>query len=173
MKTVLLNFGNLEDVLPPRSIELYGFVNLYKRIKPLSITENSIWYIIDGTLWTSELSASHTIELDEYINAETKTDGTFSRVVQFTNEVPDYNATLNEHFISFTTHEDNRNLLQVTSTRYDENQFSFRMKVMIFYCIYLKRMSNVFLKRLLICMSCQKRIWVYLHKMRFGIYKQY
>lgn len=122
-------FWQRGDVLPTGPIQLYGMTNLYKRIRPLSIDSNGAWYNIDGTLWTSQLSTENTLELDEYINAETietrDAVGNIisrTRVVNFREDVPDYSATLNEHFISFVTRQENYNLLQITSTRRDENK---------------------------------------------------
>lgn len=122
-------FWHPGDPLPIGPIQLFGITNLVKRIRPISIDNNGVWYSIDGTLWTSQLSSENIVELDEYINCETienrDEQGNIvsrTRVVDFRNDIPDYSAILNEHFISFVTRQGNLNLLQVTSVRRDENK---------------------------------------------------
>lgn len=117
------------DPLPTGLIQMYGAANLIKQIRPISLDANGVWYNIDGELWTSQLSTENTLELDEYINCEYRNivdeDGNLvgiSRVVDMRNDVPDFSATLNEHFISFRTRQEGYNLLQITSTRRDEDK---------------------------------------------------
>ena len=107
------------DPLPTGPICLYGRVGLARRVTPVSIDSNGVWYNIDGTLWTSQLSSGNLLELDEYINAEIK-DGV--RVVDLCPDIPDYFATLNEHYFSFTTKKEGHNLLEITSNRKDVNK---------------------------------------------------
>lgn len=106
------------DPLPVGPIELYGVVNIGRRIQPLAIDANGIWYNIDGTLWTSQLSTENALELDELINVQLD-NGTKKVHVRF--DVPDHHATTNEHYFSFTT-EEGHNLLEVTQTKRDENK---------------------------------------------------
>ena len=105
-----------EDQLPIGPVEIYGTVGLERQIKPLGIDNDGLWYLIDGSLWTSKNSPSNIIELDEIINAER--NGT-TLLIQFKNDVPDYSTTLNETFLSFAPKKEGTNLLQVTSTRRD------------------------------------------------------
>ena len=99
------------DALPIGLIQMYGVITIEKNITPL-ILDNAIWYNIDGTLWTSMLSTNSFLELDEVINSE----------AGVRKLVPDYSAILNETFISFVT-DDNKYLLQMTSTRRNDEDF--------------------------------------------------
>ena len=113
------------DPLPTGPIQLFGVVNLFKRIKPLSIDSTGVWYDIDGTLWTSETSTTSFLELDEYINAEVSNIGGsntrwFPSVINFRRDVPKHSAVLNEYYMSFVTAKEGLNLLQITATRRDE-----------------------------------------------------
>ena len=105
-----------QDQLPPGKVKMYGIVGLERQIEPLGIDNDGLWYLIDGSLWTSKNSPSNIIELDEIINAER--NGT-TLLIQFNNDVPDYSTTLNETFLSFAPKKEGTNLLQVTSTRRD------------------------------------------------------
>lgn len=115
-----IHFWKPGDVLPTGAIQFVGYANIKKKVKPLIISETGITYLIDGMLWTSELSSSSMLELDEFINAKYEVDN--SLLVNVSNEVPDHTAQLNETYMSFKTIKNNKNLLQVTSTRRDENK---------------------------------------------------
>ena len=103
----------LGDMLPIGVVKLSGITAIYKRIIPLNIDTDGVWYNIDGTLWTSKSSTDNILELDEYINAD----------LPVRTDIPDYNAVLNEHFISFGTK------LQVTSARYDDGYLLYLPKI--------------------------------------------
>lgn len=113
-----LRFWKPGDALPTGPICIYGTVSIAKRIMPLNIDTNGVWYNIDGALWTSQLSTDNIIELDEYIDADKIYDTLF---VDLLPEVPEHFMALNEYCFSFTTKE-GYNLLQMTSTRRDEDK---------------------------------------------------
>lgn len=129
-------FWKAGDALPIGPVQMFGITNLNKRVRPLSIDSTGVWYNIDGTLWTSQLSTENIVELDEYINAELQEnkDGTRTRIINFRSDVPDYSATLNEHYLSFVTRQEGYNLLQVTATRRDEDKlFTDEGRDFLFY----------------------------------------
>lgn len=98
------------DLLPSGPVEIFGYVDIMKKIVALSVDSNGVWYSIDGTLWTSQLIDNNFLELDEVVR-----DG-----LELTNEVPDYCSVLNEYYFSFTA--DGYNFLEVTSDRRDESR---------------------------------------------------
>lgn len=108
-----LRFWQPGDQLPIGPVVIYGFVELYKTVRPLAIDANGAWYSIDGTLWTSQLSIENTLELDEYVNAplENGVRQAHTHLIP-----PDYTATLSEHYFAFS---DENYLLEVTETRRD------------------------------------------------------
>lgn len=117
------------DPLPTGPILLYGATNIVKRVRPLTLDGNGVWYSIDGALWTSQLSSENILELDEYINAEIRnvvdTEGNVvgrTRLVDMRSDVPDYFAALNEYYYSFTTRQEGHNVLEITATRRDDNK---------------------------------------------------
>lgn len=109
------------DNLPTGPVMFYGVVNILKQARPLSIGSDGVWYNLAGSLWTSQTSKNNIVELDEYINVDTTiTEDGVLRKVPMNYAVPDYSATLNEHFLSFVS--EGKNLLEMTSTRRDENK---------------------------------------------------
>jgi hypothetical protein len=123
------------DPLPTGNIRIFGIANIVKKTRPLKVDTNGVWYNIDGTLWTSELTEGNIVELDEYIND-----------VNVRTDVPDCFATLNEHYFSFTTKE-GHNLLEVTSTRRDEERF-FNEKTMDFLLYLPERNEQKFANKI-------------------------
>lgn len=118
-----IHFWEAGDTLPVGPIQLVGYAGINKKIKPLNINDTGIWYSIDGTLWTSKMSSSALLEIDEIVNAKTTLiDGKRLTLIDFCNDVPNYIAKLNETYLSFKTIEEGKNLLQVTSVRRDENK---------------------------------------------------
>ena len=115
-----IHFWKPGEPLPTGAVQIAGYASIQKRIKPLIVSETGTTYLIDGVLWTSESSSSASLELDEFINAKYEVDN--SLLVNVHNEVPDHTAQLNETYMSFKTIKNNKNLLQVTSTRRDENK---------------------------------------------------
>ena len=107
------------DVLPTGPIMIYGVVNIKRKIEPLSIGANGVWYNVDGMLWTSQQSTDVALELDEYVNAELD-DDTYKVDVNI--DVPDFHAIMNENYFVFTTVKTGHHLLEVTSTRRDEEK---------------------------------------------------
>lgn len=115
------------DPLPTGPILMYGVVNIYKKVRPICLDGNGVWYNIDGTLWTSQTSTENTLELDEYVNSELQDvfdeKGNLIssvRTVDVNTTVPDAYATMNEHYFSYFYK--GRNLLEITATRRDENK---------------------------------------------------
>lgn len=107
------------DTLPTGKITIYGVVNIKRKIEPLSIGANGVWYNVDGMLWTSQLSTDVMLELDEYMNAEL--DGNTYKV-DVNIDVPDFHAIMHENYFVFTSAETGRHLLEVTSKRRDEEK---------------------------------------------------
>lgn len=115
------------DPLPTGPILLYGVTNIFKRIQPISIDSTGVWYNIDGTLWTSQVSTDAALELDEYVNSEIRNvvdeDGNVVsrvRIVDMNTNVPDAHAVMNEHYFAYV--DKGKNLLEVTMARRDENK---------------------------------------------------
>lgn len=115
------------DPLPTGPILLYGVTNIIKRVQPISIDSTGVWYNIDGTLWTSQVSSDAVLELDEYVNSTTRNvvdeDGNIVsrvRVVDMNTSIPDAHAVMNEHY--FTYVDKGKNLLEVTQAKRDENK---------------------------------------------------
>ena len=107
------------DPLPSgEPIQYYGALNITRKVQPLSIGSDGVWLLIDGKLWTSQLSAGNAIELDEYVECDYDDEGNMVPRVNYT--VPSHVATLNEHFFSFVY--EGKNLLEVSSTRRDEER---------------------------------------------------
>lgn len=103
-----LRFWSPDDrALPTGPVEIYGFVNFRREVLPLSANENGMWYLIDGTLWTSQPSTENILELDERIEADAHL------------MPPDHTATLREHYFAFN---DKNHLLEVTEVRRDANK---------------------------------------------------
>jgi hypothetical protein len=102
------------DPLPTGAICMYGIVNFSKRIQAVSINDTGVWYNIDGTLWTSQLSDDVIFELDEYVGNDILDNTNF---VDINLNVPTKHAVMNEHYFSYV--DDGRNLLEVMETRRD------------------------------------------------------
>ena len=101
------------NALPSLKIKLYGTISLEKRVQPICIINVGVWYIIDGTLWTSHLDTDIPLELDEFVNV-TRDDDTI--IPSLNAEVPDHHAVMREHYFSFN------NLLEVTQVKRDEDK---------------------------------------------------
>lgn len=79
-------------------------------IIPINIDGPGVWYNIDGTLWTSQMSDDVILEVDERVAGTMNTD------------VPAFHATMNEHYFVFSSRETGEHLLEVTSVRRDEDK---------------------------------------------------
>lgn len=115
------------DPLPTGPILLYGVTNIFKRVQPISIDSTGVWYNIDGTLWTSQVSSDAALELDEYVNSTIQNvvdeDGNVVsriRIVDMNTAVPDAHALMNEHYFAYV--DKGKNLLEVTQAKRDENK---------------------------------------------------
>ena len=110
------------DNLPTGAICYYGNTNILRQYVPICIGDNGVWYNITGSLWTSQLTGSNILELDEYI------DGTLeitdvnniakTYVVNYT--VPTHYGMLNTHFLSY--YYKGKNLLEISADRRDERK---------------------------------------------------
>lgn len=107
------------DALPTGPIKIYGVVNIKRKIQPLSIGANGVWYNVDGMLWKSQQSTDVTLELDEYVNAELDGD---TYKVDVNIDVPDFHAIMNENYFVFAAVKTGHHLLEVTSARRDEEK---------------------------------------------------
>ena len=106
---------------------MYGVTNIFKRVQPISIDSTGVWYNIDGTLWTSQVSSDAALELDEYVNSTIQNvvdeDGNVVsrvRIVDMNTAVPDAHAVMNEHYFAYV--DKGKNLLEVTQAKRDENK---------------------------------------------------
>lgn len=115
------------DPLPTGPILLYGVTNIFKRVQPISIDSTGVWYNIDGTLWTSQVSSDAALELDEYVNSTMRNvvdeDGNVVsrvRIVDMNAAVPEAHAVMNEHYFAYV--DKGKNLLEVTQAKHDENK---------------------------------------------------
>lgn len=104
-----------QDGLPSGAVVMYGYLNIAKPITPLWFDSDSVWYNIDGTLWTSQFDTNNIIELDELVGYEDIGDPERGDDV-FNFVPPDFCKVLNEHYFAYDK------TLQITSTRYDEDK---------------------------------------------------
>jgi hypothetical protein len=102
-----------QDGLPSGAVVIYGYLNIAKRSTVLWFDSDSVWYNIDGTIWTSQFDTDNIIELDELVGYEDIGDPERENDV-FNFVPPDFCKTLNEHYFAYDK------TLQITSTRYDE-----------------------------------------------------
>ena len=94
-----------------------GKAYVSKRVQPLFFDDASVWYNIEGMLWTSALSTDTIIELDEYVNCDIIDDKpTFSMNLT----PPDFHKTLNEQYFVYNTSSGSS--LQVSLTKRNEEK---------------------------------------------------
>ena len=108
-----------EEIIP---LPDNGLLETTTSVLPLALNESGVWYLIDGTTWTSEVGSDNIIEIDEYVDI-----GDVNLVV------PNHFTTLAEHYFSFG------NLLQITDTK---------EMIMIYFCICLRRMNAKYFSNL-------------------------
>lgn len=108
-----------DEPLPSGPIRMYGTVGLQRQITPVSIDSYGTWYLIDGTLWVSQKSTDAALELYEQVGVKVKNG---EKYISISADVPDHFATINEHYFAYNT-VDGRNLLEVTTTKRDEDAF--------------------------------------------------
>lgn len=118
----LINLPNAKD-----------YTDIPYRIIPLYVDDAGVYYNIDGTIWTSDISVDtdNQLEIDEVINGEYDEEGNLE--IDFSDNIPDYYASFNDHFLSFTDIDNGYNLLEVTSTRRDEEQLTGHQQDFLFY----------------------------------------
>lgn len=102
-------------------------------IIPLYVDDAGVYYNIDGTIWTSDISSDtdNQLEIDEVINGEYDEEGNLE--IDFSDNIPDYYASFNDNFLSFTDIDNGYNLLEVTSTRRNEEQLTEHQQDFLFY----------------------------------------
>lgn len=104
-----------------------------KDMIPIDVTDNSVWYYLDGSLWTSGVDSKNSLEFDEYVNATVREVSVpsipagdeyfYTEVtVNLRNDLPYYTLTSNAHYFAFRTIETGRNLLEISSIRRDEDK---------------------------------------------------
>lgn len=100
-----------------------GYVDIVTKSIPLYVDDAGVYYNINGTIWTSDMSSDtdNQLEIDEVINAEYDENGDISDI-GFNNNLPDYYGSFNDYFISFVDIDTGYNLLEITSTRREESQ---------------------------------------------------
>lgn len=101
-------YGNFEILLRHQDISVRDNIKLRRKIEPISINGNGVWYRIDDMLWTSEPSIDNVMYLDERINGDVN------------HNIPTHVNNLGEYHMSFV--DNGKNLLEITSTRKDGNQ---------------------------------------------------
>ena len=103
--------------------ERMGYVDIVAKSIPLYVDDAGVYYNINGTIWTSDMSSDtdNQLEIDEVINAEYDENGDISDI-GFNNNLPDYYGSFNDYFISFVDIDTGYNLLEITSTRREESQ---------------------------------------------------
>ena len=110
-----------------------GYTDFALQSIPLWVDDGGVYYNINGTIWTSDISADsdNQIEIDEVINGEYDENGNL--LIDFNNNIPDYYASFNDYFLSFVDIDTGYNLLEVTSTRRDEEQLTEHQQDFLFY----------------------------------------
>lgn len=111
-----------DDINDAQELPDNGRLANITKCQPLLYDSTGITYNIDGYLWTSMLISDVALELDEYVNTvHSLSAGTLT--INVASEVPTSFITMNEHYFAFLVNT--RQLLEVTSTRRDENELSF------------------------------------------------
>ena len=111
-----------------------GYVDFLTKSIPLYVDDAGVYYNINGTIWTSDMSsdADNQLEIDEVINAEYDENGNISDI-GFNNNLPDYYGSFNDYFISFVDIDTGYNLLEITSTRREESQLdAYRTDLLLY-----------------------------------------
>ena len=101
-------YGNFEIVLLQQNISIRDNIKIRRKIEPIFLDGEGIWYRVDDMLWTSLLSIDNTMYLDERINSDVN------------HNIPTHVNNLGEYYMSFVNN--GKNLLEITSTRKDDNQ---------------------------------------------------
>lgn len=127
------------DAWPGNASNLYtwplmGYVDIAIKSIPLYVDDAGVYYNINGTIWTSDISSDtdNQLEIDEVINAEYDENGNISDI-GFNNNLPDYYGSFNDYFISFVDIDTGYNLLEITSTRREESQLDAYRTDFLFY----------------------------------------
>lgn len=127
------------DAWPGNSSNAYtwprmGYVDIAIKSIPLCVDDAGVYYNINGTIWTSDISSDtdNQLEIDEVINAEYDENGNISDI-GFNNNLPDYYGSFNDYFISFVDIDTGYNLLEITSTRREESQLDAYRTDFLFY----------------------------------------
>lgn len=107
-----------DDLPSGEPIAYYGALNIVRKTQPLGIGSEGIWMLVNGALWTSQPLDGNIVEMDEYAGCDFDENNNMVPRVNYI--VPTHSATLNEHFFSFV--QDGKNLIEVTSTRRDEEK---------------------------------------------------
>lgn len=111
-----------------------GYVDFATKSIPLYVDDTGVYYNINGTIWTSDISsdADNQLEIDEVINAEYDENGNISDI-GFNNNLPDCYGSFNDYFISFADIDTGYNLLEITSTRREESRLDAYRTDFLFY----------------------------------------
>lgn len=111
-----------------------GYVDFVTKSIPLYVDDAGVYYNINGTIWTSDISsdADNQLEIDEVINAEYDENGDISDI-GFNNNLPDCYGSFNDYFISFADIDTGYNLLEITSTRREESRLDAYRTDFLFY----------------------------------------
>ena len=108
-------YGSGKNVITKATTAVEGTLTKIMQVIPKGIDADGVLLQTDGTLWTSYLDESVSLYLDEYINARKENDTLY---INNNLMVPDYVATMGEHYLAFNG-ADNQNLLQTTQAKRD------------------------------------------------------
>lgn len=122
------------DAWPGNTWPRMGYVDFALNSIPLYVDDAGVYYNINGTIWTSDITSDtdNQLEIDEVINAEYDENGNISDI-GFNNNLPDYYSSFNDYFISFVDIDTGYNLLEITSTRREESQLDAYRTDFLFY----------------------------------------
>ena len=111
-----------------------GYVDFVTKSIPLYVDDAGVYYNINGTIWTSDISndAENQLEIDEVINAEYDENRNISDI-GFNNNLPDCYGSFNDYFISFADIDTGYNLLEITSTRREVSRLDAYRTDFLFY----------------------------------------
>lgn len=101
-------YGNFVIWLRHKDISIRDNIKLRRKVEPISVNGNGVWYRVDDMLWTSEPSVNNVMYIDEQIIGDVN------------HNIPTHVNNLGEYYMSFV--DNGRNLLEITSTRKDDNQ---------------------------------------------------
>lgn len=98
------------DTLPTGSIEMYGAVNIGRRITAVNTNNYGTSILVDGVLWTNRSDGDNIVEVDEFIQGKS------------TSLVPEHHTTLDAQYFSFEN-ELGQHLLQISDARRDDDNY--------------------------------------------------